>query len=129
MTSERSLCRIENKSKYERPGPIHLRSFLCRVASSLLPNIGLFPMYAGDPWPLMHMTGAKTKGRQFCNNYDRSVIIGPITLKLRTYEYVGTYLAMQFHVSQLGCYCTCARARLAPRSRERPKRLRSNLVQ
>ena len=41
----------------------------------------------------------------------------------------GIHLAMYFHVSQLGCYCTCARARVVPRSRERLNRLRSNLIQ
>ena len=41
----------------------------------------------------------------------------------------GIHLAMYFHVSQLGCYCTCPRARVVPSSRERVNRLRSNLVQ
>ena len=36
---------------------------------------------------------------------------------------------MYLHVSKLGCYCTCARARVVPRSRKRLNRLRSNLVQ
>ena len=35
---------------------------------------------------------------------------------------------MYFHVSKLGCYCTCARPRVVTRSRERLNRLRSNLV-
>ena len=43
---------------------------------------------------------AKMKGRQFSNNYDNSVITGPITLKLRMQE--GIHLAMYFHASQLG---------------------------
>ena len=41
----------------------------------------------------------------------------------------GIHLAMYLHLSQLGCYCTCARARVVPRSREWLNRLRSNLVQ
>ena len=41
----------------------------------------------------------------------------------------GIHLTMYFHVSQLECYCTCARARVVPRSRERLNRLRSKLVQ
>ena len=57
----------------------------------------------------MHVATCKTKGCQLDNNYDNSVITGPITLKLRMH--VGTHLAMYFQVSQLGCYCTCARAR------------------
>ena len=50
----------------------------------------------------------KTNGCQLDNNYDNSVITGPIALKFRMH--VGTHLAMYFHVSQLGYYCTCARA-------------------
>ena len=38
---------------------------------------------------------------QLGNNYDNLVITGLITLKLRMD--VGSYLAMYFHVSQLGC--------------------------
>ena len=38
-----------------------------------------------------------------------------MALKLRMRE--GIYLAMYFHVLQLGCYCTCARARVVPISR------------
>ena len=51
----------------------------------------------------------KTKGCQLCNNYDNSVITGPITMNLRLH--VGTHTTMYFHVSQLGYDCTCARAR------------------
>ena len=70
----------------------------------------------------------QNEGCQFRNNYDNSVITGPIALKLHMHESI--HLAMYFHVSQLGCYCTYARAtRVVPRSRERLNRLRSNLVQ
>ena len=62
----------------------------------------------------MHAPRKKTKGCQFCNNYENSVITGPIALKLRMH--VGTHLKMYFHVPQLGCYCTCERARVIPSS-------------
>ena len=119
--------RIADKTEYERPAsrarplrrfshvyifattrPIDLRSFYW-VASSLLPSIVLLSMYLGDPYNAR--ATRKTKGYQFGNIYDNSVISGPITLKLRMHVAVGTHLAMYFHVSQLGCYCTCARAR------------------
>ena len=74
----------------------------------------------------MHVQRAKMKGCLFSNNDDNSVNTGPIALKLCTHE--GIHLAMYFHVSLLGCYCTCTRARVVPRTRERLKRLRSNLV-
>ena len=51
----------------------------------------------------------KTKGCQLGKSYDNSIITGPITLKLRMH--VGTHISMSFHESQLGCYCTRARAR------------------
>ena len=51
----------------------------------------------------------KTKGRQLDKNYDNYWATGPITLKLRMH--VDTHLAKYFHVSQLGCYYTCAHAR------------------
>ena len=69
----------------------------------------------------------KNEGVLVSYNYDNSVSSGPIVLTLRMHE--GIHLAMYFHVSQLGCFCTCARARVVPRSRERLNRLRSNLVQ
>ena len=53
---------------------------------------------------------------------------GPIALKFRMLH-EGVHLTMYLHVSQLGCYCTCARARVVPESRERLNRLCSNLVQ
>ena len=54
----------------------------------------------------MHMSHSKTKEWQFYNNYDNSVLDGPIALKLCMR--VGTHLAKYFHVLQLWCYCTCA---------------------
>ena len=42
----------------------------------------------------------------FGSSYDNSLITEPITLKLRMH--VGTHLVMHLHVTQLGCYCTCA---------------------
>ena len=90
-----------------------LNQFACglfyKVASSLLPSIGLLSSVDVYGWRLTHMPCAKMKGCQFDNNYDNSVITGPIALK--PCMHVGTYLAMYIHVSQLGCYCTCAVAR------------------
>ena len=57
----------------------------------------------------MQVPRGKTKGRQFGNNCDSSVITGPITLNLP--KNVDTHLVVYLHVSQLVCYCTCARAR------------------
>ena len=37
-------------------------------------------------------------------------------------------LVTYFHVSQLGCYCTCARAKAVPRSPERLGRMSSNFI-
>ena len=51
---------------------------------------------ARDNW---HRTRAKTQGCQFCNNYDNSVIAGPIMLKVRMCA--GTHLTKCFHVQQL----------------------------
>ena len=75
----------------------------------------------------MHVPRAKMKGCYFSNYYDNSVFTGPIALKFRMHE--GIHLTMYFHLSQLECYCTYARARVVPRSRERLNRLRFNLVQ
>ena len=66
------------------------------------------------------------KGYLFSNNYDNCIIIWPIALKLRIHEDIR--LAMYLHVSELGCYCTCAHIRIVHRSRERLNRLRSNLI-
>ena len=55
------------------------------------------------------------------------LITVPIALKIGMPE--GIHLAIYFHVSQLRFYCTCTRARVVPRPRERLNRLRSNLVQ
>ena len=56
-----------------------------------------------------------------------TVITGSIALKLRMR--VGIHLAMYFRLPQLGCYCTCARARVVPKSRERLNRFPLDLVQ
>ena len=42
---------------------------------------------------------------------DNSIITGLIALKLRMHE--GIHLATYFYVSQLGCYCTCARSQIS----------------
>ena len=49
----------------------------------------------------------KNEGMLVFNNYDNSIITGPIALKLRMHEVI--HLAKYFYVSQLGCYCahTC----------------------
>ena len=74
----------------------------------------------------MHVSRANMKGCQFSNNYDNFVITGPIALKLCMH--VATHLAMHVHASQLGCFCTCARARVVPRSEQLLNPLRSNFV-
>ena len=74
----------------------------------------------------MHVSRAEMKECQFSNYYENSAITGRIALKLRMH--VDTHLAMKFRVSQLGRYCTCARASVVPRSRERLDPLRSNSV-
>ena len=78
-------------------------------------------------WPAADLWCKKV----YCNIL---VTTWPITLKLRMH--LGTHPAMHLYVSQLGCDCTCARARRAmfhvhvqcSRSRKRLDQLRSNLV-
>ena len=53
---------------------------------------------------------ARAKGCQLFNNYDKSVITGPIALTLRMY--VGTHPLQYFHVLQLGCDCDCVCAQI-----------------
>ena len=123
IAREAKSFNITQKSQYERPGPA-------------LPETLLRGFYLSNrwvDWPAVFFAGyphsscqvldycrcmwvtpnaratCKIKGCQFDNNYDDSVITGPIMLKLRMH--VGTHLAVHFHVSQLACYRTCARGR------------------
>ena len=101
----------------------------CWVAPPLLPRIGQLSMHVGEPL-CIYVPRAKRRGVSYViiANCNISVTTWPITsLKLRTH--VGTHPAMYLNVSQLGCDCTCARARQrCPRSRERLDRSRSNLL-